>query len=132
MSWNTRYYIKKNKYSNNKKEYNGKAFDSLKELRRFKELELLEQVGEINNLKTQVKYELIPAQKEPDTKGPKGGLRKGRVIERPVTYIADFVYEDKDGNTVVEDVKSPITRTPQYIIKRKLMLYIHGIRITEI
>lgn len=126
------YRNKKNKYANNKKEYNGLKFDSSKELKRYMELELLEKAGEIKDLRTQVIYELIPVQREPDMTGPRGGIRKGRVIERPVTYIADFVYEDKNRNIIVEDVKSPITRTPQYIIKRKLMLYMHGIRITEI
>ena len=50
--------------------------------------------------------------------------------ERPVDYIADFVYRDKDGNEVVEDVKG--VRTRVYVIKRKLMLWRHGIRIREV
>ena len=57
---------------------------------------------------------------------------KGKVIEKPVTYFADFVYTDEHGNTVVEDAKSPATRTPAYVIKRKLMLSIDGIRIREV
>ncbi|GAB4464458.1 MAG: hypothetical protein OHK0044_01870 [Burkholderiaceae bacterium] len=52
----------------------------------------------------------------------------GRVVERAVKYIADFVYT-KDGKMVVEDTKG--CRTRDYVIKRKLMLYVHGIRILE-
>ena len=96
------------------------GFDSKKELRRFIELQALEKSGMITGLRRQVKFELIPAQKDD----------KGRSIERACNYIADFVY-NQDGIMVVEDVKSKATMTPAYIIKRKLMLYIHGIRIQE-
>ena len=96
-----------------------------KEFVRKKELELLEKIGEISNLKKQITYELIPMQYEIINK-------KKRCIERSVKYIADFQYNDKNGNLVVEDVKSPATKTPEYIIKRKLMLYIHGIKIKEV
>ena len=82
-------------------------------------------------MRRQVKYILIPVQREPDTKGPRGGVKKGKVIEREVTYYADFVYKDlATGETVVEDTKG--IRTHDYIIKRKLMLYVHGIRIREV
>ena len=46
-----------------------------------------------------------------------------------MTYAADFVYTE-DGQTVVEDAKG--VRTKEYIIKRKLMLYIHGIQVKEV
>lgn len=80
----------------------------------------MEQDGEINGLQTQVPYQLIPSQKD----------QSGRVIERAVTYIADFVYTLPDGRTVVEDAKG--FRTDAYKIKKKLMLYVHGIRIMEV
>ena len=51
-------------------------------------------------------------------------------MERPVTYIADFVYTDADGQTIVEDTKG--FRTDAYIIKRKLLLLMYGIRIKEL
>lgn len=54
----------------------------------------------------------------------------GRLIEKPVYYIADFVYIDKHGNTVVEDTKG--VRTKDYVIKRKLMLWRHGIKVQEV
>ena len=81
-------------------------------------MRLLERAGEIQDLCAQVKFTLIPTQKQ-----------GGKVVERPVTYIADFVYTE-NGEQVVEDVKG--MRTKEYIIKRKLMLYIHGIRIKEV
>lgn len=53
-------------------------------------------------------------------------------IEQSAVYTADFVYKDKDGNLVVEDVKSDVTRKePDYVLRRKLMLHVHGIRILE-
>lgn len=118
------------KYKSKKCDFDGIRFDSKKEMKRYIELKLLERAKEITNLQLQVKYELIPAQREPDTVGKRGGITKGKVIEYPCHYIADFVYKDKDGNMVVEDTKG--YKTPEYIIKRKLMLHVHGIRIREV
>lgn len=117
------------KYGNRKIEADGEVFDSKKEYRRWKELILLVKAGEISKLQRQVKYTLIPSQREPDIRGPRGGIRPGKLIEREVSYIADFVYTDKAGQTVVEDCKG--LRTKEYIIKRKLMLHEYGIRIKE-
>lgn len=118
------------KYHSCRTTYDGIEFDSRFEARRYGELKLMEQAGEITGLERQVEFELIPEQREPDTYGPKGGLRKGRVIEKKCTYVADFVY-DEGGVTVVEDTKSPATRTKDYRIKKKLMLFVWGIRIRE-
>lgn len=107
----------------------GTRFDSAKELRRWKELQMLQKAGEIENLQRQVKFLLIPEQREPDRIGPKGGIRKGKLIERAVYYIADFTYKDKAGREIVEDSKG--MRTPEYVLKRKLMLYQYNIRILE-
>lgn len=126
--WNSS--SKYHKYHASKVVYEGQTFDSRKELKRYKELILLQQAGEIKNLQRQVKYTLIPEQRENDLRGPRGGIIKGKLVERSVSYIADFVYEDaRTGETVVEDVKG--IRTKEYIIKRKLMLYVHGIKILE-
>ena len=91
----------------------------------------------ISNLRRQVKYVLIPKQEELYERiSPKTGKRLTdgtRVIERECAYIADFVYV-RDGETVVEDVKG-YKRGGAYelfSIKRKLMLYIHHIRVREI
>ncbi|MBP5423758.1 MAG: DUF1064 domain-containing protein [Paludibacteraceae bacterium] len=109
------------KYRNKKVMIDGVVFDSIKEGNRYTELKLLERAGYISDLKRQVKYILIPSQKD----------EKGRVIEREVSYKADFVYRDNEtGKTVVEDVKG--FRTKEYILKRKMMLYFKGIRIMEV
>ena len=106
------------------------TFDSKKEMQRFVELRYMEQAGLISDLQRQVKFVLIPAQREPDTVGKRGGVKKGKTIEKEVSYIADFTYTDKEGRFIVEDVKG--MRTPEYIIKRKMMLYFHKIRIKEV
>ena len=110
------------KYGNRKVVADGQTFDSLKEFRRWRELKLMEQAGEIGLLRRQVPYDLLPAQYDE---------RTGKLIERGVKYVADFVYQT-EGFTVVEDVKSSATRTKEYILKRKMMLYFHGIRIQEV
>ena len=111
-----------NKYGSKKVEVDGIVFDSKREARRYQELYLLEKAGAIQNMQRQVKFVLIPAQYA-EVEG------KRKCIERECSYIADFVYQE-DCKTVVEDTKG--FRTKDYIIKRKLMLHVHGIRITEI
>lgn len=128
MAW--AYLTKRNKYRNSKTEKDGNVFDSKHEAERYEELKLLEKAGEISGLELQKKFILIPAQREPDITGPRGGVKKGKLLEKECAYIADFVYKDKDGNTVVEDTKG--FRTKEYVIKRKLMLFKYGIRICEI
>lgn len=116
------------KYHNNKVVFGGIRFDSKREARRFSELRILEKAGVIQNLRRQVPFELIPTQKLPKPykkPGNKGMTRS----EGSVKYIADFVYERGD-ETIVEDTKG--MRTPDYIIKRKLMLFVHGIQVTEV
>ncbi len=107
---------KKNKFSAKPKG----GYASTKEYDRAKTLHLLQRANKISNLREQVKYLLIPAQRDAD----------GKLLEREVAYIADFVYDDADGKTVVEDAKG--YRTKEYIVKRKLMLYVHGIIINEV
>lgn len=102
-----------------------KGYDSKKEYRRAQELELLQEKGIISELQKQVRFELIPSQREQPI------TRKSKVLERSVSYVADFQYlRESDGALVVEDAKG--MRTKEYIIKRKLMLYIHGIKINEV
>ena len=127
-------YSQKSKYGGRKVTVDGVTYDSVKEYRRFKELSLLERAGTIQNLQRQVKYVLIPAQREycDDiyTRGRnKGCFKPGKLIERECSYIADFVYI-QNGEIVVEDTKG--FRTKDYIIKRKLMLWNYGIQIKEV
>lgn len=122
---------KKNKYGNRKVTIDGIEFDSRKEAKRYQELKILEEAGIIKNLKRQVKYELIPTQREPETVGKRGAIKKGKVIEKECSYYADFEYFNNElQQKIVEDTKG--LRTKDYIIKRKLMLYRYGIRIIEI
>ena len=123
-----------NKYRNKKCTLDGIEFDSKKEMRRYSELKLLERAGEISDLKIQVPFLLLPDQYEPSTEvytrgENKGKLKKGKLLEKSCQYIADFTYVDRGGNYIVEDVKGK--KTKEYIIKKKLMLYFHGVRIKE-
>lgn len=104
------------KYYNQKtRTPDGIVFDSKREAARWNQLKLMEKAGIITDLQRQVKYELIPKQDG----------------ERSCSYKADFVYRDANtGQMVVEDTKG--YRTEAYKIKRKLMLYKYGIKITEI
>ena len=112
---------KPNKYKNVESVSDGITFDSVKEKKRYYELLTMQNNGLISELNRQIKYELIPVQKD-----------NGKVIERAVCYYADFTYQTPDG-LVVEDVKSEATRKlSTYIIKRKLMLFVQGIKINEI
>ena len=117
------------KYHSEKIAIGGQEFDSKKEAKRGTELWYLQRAGEISDLKRQVKFVLIPAQREPDRIGVRGGTIRGKVLEREVAYYADFVYQE-NGETVVEDAKG--MRTKDYIIKRKLMLWVHGIKVREV
>lgn len=122
----------RNKYQAIKTVVNGIEFDSRKEARRYQELLLLQRAGVIQDLKMQVKYILIPAQYETYERYGKNGqrLKDGqRLLEKECAYVADFVYTE-NGIEIVEDTKG--VKTKDYIIKRKLMLYTHGIRIKEV
>ena len=109
---------KTSKWHSKKTKVNGIKFDSMKEANRYSELVLLQRAHKISDLRTQVKFELIPTQRDAN----------GNLIENECYYKADFVYT-QNGQTVVEDVKGKPTDV--YIIKRKLMLYRYGIRIKE-
>ena len=111
----------KNKYGARKMTApDGQVFDSVKEYHQWGCLKLLERAGKISDLKRQVKYVLIPAQRD----------QTGKVVEREMSYIADFEYFDLErGVKVVEDCKG--YKTEVYRIKKKLMLWVHGIRIKE-
>ena len=107
------------KYGNRKVGTPYGVFVSQHEYDRFCELQLLQKGNRISGLDRQVQFELIPAQ-----------YIDGKCVERAVKYIADFVYKDNmTGEKIVEDAKG--YRTPDYIIKRKLMLHMHHIRIRE-
>ena len=121
-----------NKYKAIKTTVNGIEFDSRKEARRYQDLMLLQRAGVIKKLERQVKFVLIPTQYETTIRYGKKGQRlkdKQKLLEKECSYIADFVYEE-NGKRIVEDTKG--VKTKDYIIKRKLMLYMHGIKVREV
>ena len=111
--------VARSKYGNHKVVIDGeKVADSQREYRRLNDLKVLQRAGEIKDLQTQVRYNLIPAQKI-----------CGKT-ERGVSYVADFVYWTKDNQLICEDAKGH--KTADYIIKRKLMKLIHNIDVVEV
>lgn len=118
----------------------GTRFDSKKEYKRYCELKLLERAGKISVLELQPRFELIPTQREKSTEVYKSGPNKGQpkpgyVIEKACTYVGDFAYW-QDGKYIVEDVKGyqdPRSAAyAKFVIKRKLMLWVHGIQVKEV
>lgn len=104
-------FAKPSKYRNVKTTVDGVTYDSKKEAKRAGELALLQRAGEISDLQRQVRYLL-------DVNGV------------PIChYRADFTYRERGAGFVVEDVKG--VRTPEFILKSKLMLAVHGITIRE-
>lgn len=110
--------FKENKYKNKKCEYKGMKFDSIKEMRYYAKLELLQKAGEITDLKRQVEFVLIETFKLEDK------------TYRKTKYIADFTYKDKNGKYHVVDTKG--IRTDVYLLKKKLMAWKYGIEIEEV
>lgn len=108
----------RSKYHAEKTVVDGITFDSKREAHRYLVLKNMEEDGSIEDLRRQVRYELIPAF---DVDGKH---------YRPVFYVADFVYVDKEtGDEVVEDVKG--MRTDVYKLKSKLFARRYGMRIKE-
>lgn len=97
---------KAHKYGAKPTHVDGKRFASKREARRYAELILMQQAGQISDLKTQVRFRLVQV----------------------VHYVADFVYIE-NGREVVEDVKGYKTR--EYKAKKKLMAEQHGVGIKE-
>ena len=100
---------KRNKYRNRKVAVDGIVFDSMLEAKRYQSLKLLEKAGAIRKLELQRPFLLQP-----------GFISDGKSI-RPIKYVADFVYVDADGRTVVEDTKG--CKTKEYQLKKKMLLY---------
>lgn len=112
------------KYGNKKVQIDGIAFDSKREAARYSDLKLLQKAGLIACLELQKEFELIPAQYR-NVNGKK------ICVERSVKYKADFCYFDNEKRRwIVEDTKG--FKTKDYIIKRKLLLFVHGIEIVEV
>ena len=113
------------------------VFDSHTEYQRYLQLRLLERCGKIFKLERQVVFTLIPAQYETyERYSKKTGkrLKDGkRCIEKGCVYKADFLYYDDCGNQIVEDTKGHKKGAAYdlFVLKRKLMLWVHGIKVKE-
>jgi hypothetical protein len=120
------------KYGNKKVVTAEGEFASKVEYHRWLFLQEAAKNGEIFNLRRQVEYQLLPTQYRTELKKLKYGRVKAvqRVAERKVCYIADYVYEKADGQLVVEDTKG--FHDDKYPLKRKMMLFFHGIPIREV
>jgi len=105
---------KRLKYRNKPQEYDGIKFDSMAEAVRYRDLKLLQHAKEIRDLEVHPKFPLVV-----------NGFKIA-------TYEADFGYTELTGVRVVEDVKSAITKTPVYRIKKKLMHALYGIDVKEV
>ena len=110
---------KRSKYGNRPQQIGAEKYRSRREAKRHQQLLGLQAAGLLANLRREVPFELVPKQRKADGKA-----------ERSVVYIADFVYTQR-GVTVVEDLKSPASKTPAYVIKRKLMLLVHRVTLLE-
>lgn len=104
------------KYRARKTTVDGIEFDSAREAKRYTRLRALEEEGEIQHLRLQVPFELVPS------------FECDGVKYRGMKYVADFAYV-RDGKAVVEDCKG--FKTPEYRIKKKLMAYVNHINIEE-
>lgn len=106
---------KQNKYRAVRTLVDGILFASKKEARRYGELKLLAAAGAVRDLRLQPKYPLVV-----------NGVKIGR-------YTGDFLYLDvAAGREVLEDVKSPASRTEAYALRKKLLLALYGLEITEV
>lgn len=99
----------RNKYHAKKVQQGDMVYDSAKEAKRAAVLEQQERYGVITGLRKQVAFELQPGYTN----------NQGKKI-RPITYVADFVY-NREGKLVVEDTKG--FKTPEYKLKKKMFEY---------
>jgi hypothetical protein len=96
------------KFGNRKIVVDGILFDSIAESKYYKKLKLLEAKGMIRAVETQPIFLL------------QEGFEKNGAKYKPITYIADFRYIDKEGNVCIVDVKTKATETDVFRIKHKL------------
>lgn len=108
--------MRRNKFGAVKQTIDGFTFDSQIEARRYGQLKMLQAAGEISHLRVHGEF--------PKFKLVVNGVKISE-------YAPDFMYCDESGAVICEDVKGRPTRTRDYIIRKKLMLALHGIEIIE-
>lgn len=97
---------KKSKYNNKITYVDGIRFDSKREAEYYKQLLLLQKIGEVKEIELQPKFTLLET------------FRKNGVTHRSITYKADFKVTYKDNKVEIIDVKGAETQV--FKIKRKL------------
>lgn len=124
------------KYRNRKTECDGFVFDSAKEAHRWMELRLLERAGEIDRLERQPVYRLYAIRLVPPASRHVRDARPIPVAEITAAvgkFTPDFRYRTKDGAIVVEDCKSPATRTETaYRLRKRIWEANTGLTLTEV
>ena len=126
------------------------GYASKREAKRAAELRMMEKAGIIENLQEQVPFLLLPTvyaradgsyfrwfEAENKKEAERMAGEKLTLVEKPVYYVADFVYEVvQDGRQVVEDAKGfkdPSSATyAKFVLKRKMMLERYNIRVAEV
>lgn len=106
------------KYHNVKTKIDGITFDSKREAERYCELRLLQRGGVITDLQLQPRFLIQPSYK-----------KNGKTV-RAIEYVADFMYKDETGQTIVEDAKG--MKTDVYKLKKKLVEYKYDLTINEV
>lgn len=105
---------RRNKYNSRTVYLFGHKFQSKVEAERYLELRAMQEAGSISDLEVHPRFELIPK------------FTHAGGTERATHYTADSQYKDvPTGLTVVEDVKSPATKTQAFGLRRKLLLWLH-------
>lgn len=94
----------KNKYHNVKQTYNGNSYDSKKEAKKAFELDIMVRSKQIKSWGRQDTIELF---------GENGSM--------VCKYKPDFTVYHNDGSIEIIEIKSPITMTPAWRIKWKLL-----------
>jgi hypothetical protein len=106
---------RQNKYWAKKTEVDGIVFASKKEAKRYAVLKLMEIGKKIGDLQLQKGFLLQEGFED----------KKSKKKIRPITYVCDFFYYDKEkGWYVVEDVKG--MKTEAYRLKRKMFMNKYG------
>ena len=109
------------KYKNQKVVIDNIQFDSKKEANYYTKLKILRDAGKISDLELQKKFIL------------QSSFKLNGKTYKAITYKADFVYKDKNGQTHIVDVKSEATKKDKvYRIKKKMLAYKFGIEIEEV
>jgi Protein of unknown function (DUF1064) len=103
---------KRSKYRAQPVIIDGVRFPSAREGERWCELQLLQRTGAISNLRKQVRFRLSV-----------NGVRA-------CVYVADFVYETRDGQLIVEDAKG--VETAMFKLKKKWMRIEHEIEVKTV